>query len=59
MVCLGSDDPGIFASDLETEFYLLYGALRRSGLGDAEALHRLSVLNERGRTYRFHHPLLL
>ncbi|MCA8253203.1 hypothetical protein LGM89_08010 [Burkholderia sp. AU31624] len=58
MVCLGSDDPGIFAGDLETEFYLLYTALRRSGLGDSDALHRLSVLNERGRTYRFHHPLL-
>ncbi|WP_047249834.1 hypothetical protein [Chromobacterium subtsugae] len=58
MVCLGSDDPGIFAGDLETEFYLLYGALRRAGLGDSEALGRLSVLNERGRTYRFHHPIL-
>jgi len=58
MVCLGSDDPGVFAGDLETEFYLLYGALRRAGLGDSEALGRLSVLNERGRTYRFHHPIL-
>lgn len=58
MVCLGSDDPGIFAGDLETEFYLLYAALRRSGLGDSEALRRLSVMNERGRTYRFHHPML-
>lgn len=58
MVCLGSDDPGIFASDLETEFYLLYATLRRSGLGDSEALQRLSILNERGRIYRFHHPLL-
>ncbi|RQT27081.1 hypothetical protein [Burkholderia contaminans] len=58
MVCLASDDPGIFAGDLETEFYLLYTALRQSGLGDSEALHRLSVLNERGRTYRFHHPSL-
>lgn len=58
MVSLGSDDPGIFAGDLETEFYLLYGALRRAGLGDSEALCRLSVLNERGRTYRFHHPIL-
>lgn len=58
MVSLGSDDPGIFAGDLETEFYLLYGALRRAGLGDSEALDRLSILNERGRTYRFHHPAL-
>lgn len=58
MVCLGSDDPGIFASDLETEFYLLYATLRRLGLSDTEALDRLSTLNERGRTYRFHHPML-
>lgn len=58
MVSLGSDDPGIFASDLETEFYLLYATLRRAGLSDSEALHRLSILNERGRIYRFHHPLL-
>ncbi|MCK1884739.1 hypothetical protein [Pseudomonas aeruginosa] len=58
MVCLGSDDPGIFASDLETEFYLLYATLRRLGLSDTEALNRLSTLNERGRTYRFHHPML-
>lgn len=58
MVCLGSDDPGIFASDLETEFYLLYATLRKLGLNDSDALHRLSILNERGRIYRFHHPLL-
>lgn len=58
MVCLGSDDPGIFASDLETEFRLLYTALRQTGLSDSETLHRLSVLNERGRTFRFHHSML-
>lgn len=58
MVCLGSDDPGIFAGDLETEFYLLYASLRQAGASDSEALHRLSVLNERGRVYRFHHPAL-
>lgn len=58
MVCLGSDDPGIFANDLETEFYLMYITLRKAGLNDSEALERLSILNERGRTYRFHHPTL-
>ena len=58
MVCLGSDDPGIFAADIETEFYLLYATLREVGLSDSESLHRLSVLNERGRIYRFHHPTL-
>lgn len=58
MVCLGSDDPGIFGADLETEFYLLYASLLQAGLSDSEALRRLSVLNERGRIYRFHHPAL-
>lgn len=54
MVSLGSDDPGIFAGDLETEFYLLYTTLRKHGLSDAASLRRLAVLNERGRVYRFH-----
>ena len=58
MVCLGSDDPGIFAADIETELYLLYVAIRKKGLSDSMALERLSVLNERGRVYRFHHPAL-
>ena len=58
MTCLGSDDPGIFAGDLETEFYLLYTALRRQSASDAESLQRVSELNERGRIYRFHDPLL-
>jgi hypothetical protein len=58
MVCLGSDDPGIFAANLETEFYLLYATLRKAGLSDSEALRQLSILNERGRVYRFHHHAL-
>lgn len=59
MVCLGSDDPGIFAADIETEFYLLHASLRKKGLSDSAALERLSLLNERGRIYRFHHPDLM
>lgn len=58
MVSLGSDDPGVFAGNLESEFYLLYGALREAGLSDGDALRRLSVMNERGRSNRFHHPSL-
>lgn len=54
MVSLGSDDPGIFAGDLNGEFYQLYAALRSLGLGDASALSHLAPLNERGRQYRFH-----
>ncbi|MCM8913644.1 hypothetical protein LJD21_15780 [Pseudomonas inefficax] len=54
MVCLGSDDPGIFAGDLESEFHQLYCALRNEGISDTDALGRLSKINERGRIYRFH-----
>ncbi len=56
MVTLGSDDPGIFAADLSSEFYQLYATLRSTGLGDKEALHYLAPINERGRQYRFHDP---
>lgn len=58
MVSLGSDDPGIFVGDLNSEFYQLYSALRNQGVGDNEALGYLSIINERGRKYRFHHPTL-
>lgn len=58
MVSLGSDDPGIFAGDLHSEFYQLYSALRNQRISDSEALGYLSVVNERGRKYRFHHPSL-
>jgi len=54
MVSLGSDDPGIFAGDLKSEFYQLYASLRNLGLGDAQALAYLKPVNERGRQYRFH-----
>ncbi len=58
MVSLGSDDPGIFAGDLNGEFYQLYGALRNQGLSDHGALALLAPINERGRAYRFHDPFL-
>jgi hypothetical protein len=58
MVSLGSDDPGIFAGDLNGEFYQLYAALRNEGIGDKTALSYLAPINERGREYRFHDPFL-
>ena len=58
MVSLGSDDPGIFAGDLNGEFYQLYGALRNHGISDRAALALLAPINERGRAYRFHDPFL-
>jgi len=56
MVTLGSDDPGIFAGDLSSEFYQLYATLRGAGFGDKESLRYLAPVNERGRQYRFHDP---
>lgn len=56
MVSLGSDDPGIFAADLNAEFYHLYSALRNQGISDKPALGYLAAVNERGREYRFHDP---
>ncbi|MHC9165594.1 hypothetical protein [Pseudomonas aeruginosa] len=58
MVSLGSDDPGIFAGDLNGEFYQLYVALRNQGISDHAALALLAPVNERGRAYRFHDPFL-
>lgn len=54
LVCLGSDDPGIFATDIETEFHHMFFALKHSGLNEAEALQRIAKVNECGRIYRFH-----
>jgi len=54
-VCLGSDDPGIFATDLHNEFYHLYAVLvNEFGTTDKEAISMLGKVNERGRHYRFH-----
>ncbi|MDC7709265.1 hypothetical protein [Vogesella indigofera] len=58
MVSLGSDDPGIFAGNLKGEFYQLYAVLRQQGCSDADALRLVSIVNERGRQYRFHDPVL-
>lgn len=54
LVSLGSDDPGIFSTDIETEFHHLFLALKNSNLNEAEALQRVALVNERGRIYRFH-----
>lgn len=54
-ICLGSDDPGIFAADLKSEFYHLFVVLiRKFDLSPAEALRKVAEMNENGRVYRFH-----
>ncbi|MCC9660706.1 hypothetical protein LPA49_09005 [Pseudoalteromonas sp. MB41] len=54
-ICLGSDDPGVFAADLKSEFYHLFVVLiRKFGLSPADALRKIAEVNENGRIYRFH-----
>ncbi|EJO3863219.1 hypothetical protein NRI58_003490 [Vibrio parahaemolyticus] len=54
-VCLASDDPGIFVTDLRAEFYHLFSILtQRMKLAPHQAITHLSKLNENGRVYRFH-----
>ncbi len=55
LVSLGSDSPGIFATDLHSEFYHLYSVLRfEENMRDVDALAAVAQVNERGRIYRFH-----
>ena len=54
LVSLGSDDPGIFANDICSDFYQLYAVLLKQGMSDTESLQYLKTINERGRQYKFH-----
>lgn len=52
-ICMGSDDPGIFATDIKNEYYHLYMLLRNAGLSAREAIERLKRVNDAGRTFAF------
>lgn len=54
MLTLGSDDPGIFATDMKCEFYHLYEVLRDEfKLSASEAMQKLKEINECSRIYSF------
>jgi hypothetical protein len=52
-VCIGSDDPVVFNSDLRGEYQLLYDALVMSGLSDHEAREWLEQTRADGMAARF------
>lgn len=54
LVALGSDDPGVFSTDIKAEFYHVYALLRKAGLSDYDALRKLDELNQRGAACCFH-----
>ena len=52
-VCVGSDDPGIFATNMRNEFLHIYFALRHAGRSGEDALDALRELNQNARRYAF------
>ena len=53
LVVLGSDDPGVFATDIKAEFYHIYASLRKRGLNSQEALEKVIRMDENGNRYAF------
>lgn len=54
LITLGSDDPGIFATDMRNEVYHIFSALRHEfNLEPHSALQYIQWLNENGRIYHF------
>lgn len=52
-VVLGTDDPGVFATDIKAEFYHLFASLCKRGINRQEALKKLIEVNECGQRYAF------
>ena len=52
-VCMGSDDPGIFVTDIKNEYYHIFANLRQIGLSPAECMVYIKQLNEAGSAYAF------
>lgn len=57
-VCIGSDDPGVFVTDIKNEFYHVYANLRVIGLPPAECMHYIKRLNHAGRVYSFSEKII-
>ena len=58
-LCIGSDDPVTFATDLRQEYQLLYDALLLAGFTDEEARNWLGRTREAGLETRFMVPRTL
>lgn len=57
-VCIGSDDPGIFVSDIKNEFYHIFANLRCEGLTPDECMKYIRRLNHAGRVYSFREKII-
>lgn len=52
-ICMGSDDPGVFVTDIKNEYYHLYCNLLKAGCSTAKAIEHIRRVNETGRIYSF------
>ena len=52
-IVLGTDDPGVFATDIKAEFYHLFASLLKRGLNRQQALEKLIHMDEAGNRYAF------
>lgn len=50
---LGTDDPGVFSTDIKAEFYHLFASLHKRGLNRQQALEKLIRMDEAGNRYAF------
>lgn len=50
---MGSDDPGIFVTDIKNEYYLLHSMLLQAQCSPEQAIEHIRRLNETGRIYSF------
>lgn len=56
LIALGSDDPGIFVTDMRNEIYHIFSTLRHQfNLDSHTALSYIKTLNENGRIYHFNY----
>lgn len=52
-ICLGSDDPGVFVTDIKNEYYHLYNILLKANLSEEKAMEHIRRINHTGRVYSF------
>lgn len=57
-VCIGSDDPGIFVSDIRNEFYHVFSNLWQERLTPDACMKYIRRLNHAGRVYSFREKIV-